>query len=380
MANREEYYGRGRRSSYEGREGNRGREGSSQHRERWGSEEENRWGGQEDWGADPSFGRYPYGEEYGPGEPASGRGYTERGGYGGQHRGEPYGYEQEGGRGYGGLGSSSEGWGERFDEPSRATTRSQGQGRWGRGREYGRQSYSSGQQYGRPYEQGGMGRSSQQYGGSEYGGQYGESQYRGGQGSYGSQYGGSQYGGSQYGGSQYGTSGRRYEGQSFGTQQHTGFEQGGSTGTYGYDTWNRGEETRGKHWGRGPKGYRRSDERLREEISDRLMWDPEIDASDIEVRVSQGVVTLSGVVEDRSAKRMAEDIAEEVLGVEDVQNELKVRRGFLAGLTGEKATEDDNARAQSRQTTGSQTSGTTDTSRRSGKTSTTGTSTESPAL
>jgi hypothetical protein len=71
------------------------------------------------------------------------------------------------------------------------------------------------------------------------------------------------------------------------------------------------------------------------------MWDPDVDASEIEVTVSQGVVTLTGVVEDRSAKRAAEDIAEEVLGVDDVRNELKVRHGFLAGLTGEKAEEGD---------------------------------------
>jgi hypothetical protein len=109
------------------------------------------------------------------------------------------------------------------------------------------------------------------------------------------------------------------------------------------ETWSQPwRETRtGRHYGRGPKGYRRSDERIREDVSDRLMWDPDVDASEIEVMVSQGVVTLTGVVEDRSAKRAAEDIAEEVLGVDDVRNELKVRHGFLAGLTGEKAEEGD---------------------------------------
>ena len=91
--------------------------------------------------------------------------------------------------------------------------------------------------------------------------------------------------------------------------------------------------------GRGPKGYRRSDERIRDDVSDRLMWNAEVDASDIEVRVADGEVTLAGVVEDRSAKRLAEDLAEEVLGVRDVHNELKIRHGFLAGLTGEKADE-----------------------------------------
>jgi hypothetical protein len=58
------------------------------------------------------------------------------------------------------------------------------------------------------------------------------------------------------------------------------------------------------------------------------------------VLVENGEVTLSGVVEDRRAKRLAADIAEDVLGVTDIHNQLKVRHGFLAGLTGEKAEEE----------------------------------------
>jgi osmotically-inducible protein OsmY len=38
------------------------------------------------------------------------------------------------------------------------------------------------------------------------------------------------------------------------------------------------------------------------------------------VNVSDGVVTMSGTVEDRNAKRMAEDLAESVSGVQEVQN------------------------------------------------------------
>ena len=91
--------------------------------------------------------------------------------------------------------------------------------------------------------------------------------------------------------------------------------------------------------GRGPKGYRRSDDRIREDVNDRLTWNAELDASDIEVRVIEGEVTLTGVVEDRGAKRLAEDLAEDIFGVQDVHNQLKVRHGFLAGLTGEKADE-----------------------------------------
>ena len=50
---------------------------------------------------------------------------------------------------------------------------------------------------------------------------------------------------------------------------------------------------------RGPKGYKRSDERIQEDVNDRLADDPYVDASDIEVSVSGGEVNLSGTVEDR---------------------------------------------------------------------------------
>ena len=76
--------------------------------------------------------------------------------------------------------------------------------------------------------------------------------------------------------------------------------------------------------GLGPKGYQRSDQRIQEEISDRLMADDRIDASDIEVRVKDGEVTLSGRVDDRVAKRRAEDLAESVMGVRDVMNQIRV--------------------------------------------------------
>jgi hypothetical protein len=81
---------------------------------------------------------------------------------------------------------------------------------------------------------------------------------------------------------------------------------------------------RGPHIGRGPKGYQRTDERIREEISDRLMDHGGIDASGMEVTVEKGEVTLSGTVEDRRSKRLAEDVADSVRGVKDVHNRLSV--------------------------------------------------------
>lgn len=80
----------------------------------------------------------------------------------------------------------------------------------------------------------------------------------------------------------------------------------------------------GPHRGRGPRGYRRSDERIREDICDRLTDDPEIDASDIEVLVADGEVTLNGSVETRLIRRLAEDVADTVSGVSMVQNNLRI--------------------------------------------------------
>jgi len=81
---------------------------------------------------------------------------------------------------------------------------------------------------------------------------------------------------------------------------------------------------RGPFTGRGPRGYQRSNERIHEEVSDRLADHPWIDASQIEVSVDSGVVTLTGSVEDRTQKRMAEDVADSVAGVRDVQNQLRI--------------------------------------------------------
>lgn len=77
--------------------------------------------------------------------------------------------------------------------------------------------------------------------------------------------------------------------------------------------------------GRGPRGYTRSDERIREDVSDRLSDDWRVDASDIEVTVAAGEVTLSGTVGSREDKRRAEDIADDCSGVKHVQNNLRVK-------------------------------------------------------
>lgn len=91
--------------------------------------------------------------------------------------------------------------------------------------------------------------------------------------------------------------------------------------------WNIGRDSdRPSYRGRGPKNYQRSDERIREDVCERLALDHDVDASDIDVQVAAGIVTLDGTVNERQAKRIAEDVCESVRGVKDVQNNLRVNR------------------------------------------------------
>lgn len=76
--------------------------------------------------------------------------------------------------------------------------------------------------------------------------------------------------------------------------------------------------------GRGPRGYQPSDERIAEEVVARRTDDPALDASDIEVTVTGGEVTLGGTVADRRDRRRAEDLIEGVRGVSYVQNNIRL--------------------------------------------------------
>lgn len=78
------------------------------------------------------------------------------------------------------------------------------------------------------------------------------------------------------------------------------------------------------HRGRGPGDYRRSDERIREDVNDRLTDDHRLDARRISVRVAEGEVTLDGSVPNRASKRRAEDLADAISGVKHVQNNLRI--------------------------------------------------------
>jgi len=120
--------------------------------------------------------------------------------------------------------------------------------------------------------------------------------------------------------------GREYDYNRFGMG-----DQRGTWNQHRDESYNWGENSNqhnsdvAKHRGKGPKGFTRSDERIKDDISSRLTDDAYVDASDIEVSVEKGEVTLTGNVSDRSSKRRAEDIAELVAGVTNVENRLRVK-------------------------------------------------------
>lgn len=110
-------------------------------------------------------------------------------------------------------------------------------------------------------------------------------------------------------------------------------------------SWNPQDTFRGQrmnpvsHAGKGPKGYQRSDERIREHVCEVLTDSHDIDATHIEVTVKNGDVILSGTVEDRNTKRMAEDHVWQLSGVKDVQNNLKVGNPSSSAGVGRNETE-----------------------------------------
>ena len=123
------------------------------------------------------------------------------------------------------------------------------------------------------------------------------------------------------------------------TQRHFGsvVDRGGRMGPDGAGTTKRSywgwdpdraglEEQRGPYWGKGPKGYQRNDERTRDDVCDAIAYQGNIDASDVEVKVESGVVTLSGTVALREEKRALERLVERCRGVHEVRNELRLAR------------------------------------------------------
>lgn len=72
-----------------------------------------------------------------------------------------------------------------------------------------------------------------------------------------------------------------------------------------------------------PKGYVRTDERVREDVCERLSHSG-LDVSEVSVQVSEGTVTLEGTVSSRHTKHAIEDCVDDCLGVKDIQNQIRV--------------------------------------------------------
>lgn len=114
---------------------------------------------------------------------------------------------------------------------------------------------------------------------------------------------------------------------------------GGSGGYYGdREGWGHGpeqealppdpptmEEAEQRMRSRAPRNYVRSDGRILEDVCELIHHHAPFDASELEVEVTGGEVVLRGEVDDRHAKRLAEDMAMSVRGVRDVRNELRVK-------------------------------------------------------
>lgn len=188
--------------------------------------------------------------------------------------------------------------------------------------------YSSGAGYGAAGEEE-WSRSRSQRGGDAW---RGSSQGTGYGGSYGSSYGsgyGGDYGSPYRGGHRtYGEGDRDYEdeGQEHGPLYRLGRRIGEAVENLF------GDDDRPRV---GPKGYRRSDERVREAVCERLAYAEGLDVSDVTVDVEDGVVKLSGSVRSRSEKYDIEDLVEKEYGVTDVENEIRVRRNEDTGVSEE---------------------------------------------
>lgn len=283
----------------------------------FGERAENRWGESRYGEGRSNEGRY--------GEYGGGRGYANRGGYGGSGYGQNYGGGSYGGGSYSGGGSESERYGR--EGGSSGSSRYGRESSSGGGRESGREGY-----WGRGWENdrdddtresryGSYGRSGAERGYSEGMRDYGSQQrynyptgFRSGE-----SYGGRDYGRENYGREGYDREGGRgwWDRASDAVASWFGDEEA--------ERRRRMDQQR-EHRGRGPKGYRRSDERIKEDVNDRLSDDYYLDASDIEVQVSNTEVTLTGTVNSREDKRRAEDLAESVSGVSNVENRIRVKQ------------------------------------------------------
>ncbi|MDB4957597.1 MAG: transport-associated protein [Myxococcales bacterium] len=142
---------------------------------------------------------------------------------------------------------------------------------------------------------------------------------RGGAGYYERERGGYGRGDTDRGGPNLGTGGAMHTGYGYPSNQPTGYQ-----GWQGDRQGQPGAQPSGGHRGKGPLGYQRSDERVREMVCEALTDHDHVDATNVEITVKSGEVILSGTVDDRQQKRIAEDIVDQIPGVKDVQNQIRV--------------------------------------------------------
>ncbi len=112
-----------------------------------------------------------------------------------------------------------------------------------------------------------------------------------------------------------------YGASSYGSEQ--GYGQ-----SFGQHDFNRAQYGQGmgqSYQGRGPKSFKRTDDRIKEEVNEMLMRDHAVDAQDIEVEVKDGEVTLTGTVPERRMKHLAEECIEKCYGVKEITNQLRVK-------------------------------------------------------
>jgi len=104
-----------------------------------------------------------------------------------------------------------------------------------------------------------------------------------------------------------------------------GGERGRSHGGPGSSTSHVGSSQVGSPRKRSPKGYTRSDERIREDVCDRLT-ESYLECEEVTVTVKNGEVVLAGRAPSGETRRQIERVAEGVPGVQEVTNQIRTRR------------------------------------------------------
>lgn len=135
--------------------------------------------------------------------------------------------------------------------------------------------------------------------------------------------------------------------QGYGNQSERGMSSGRSglersTGSYwGAESGSSAQSNKGRFSGTTPKNFKRSDERIYEEICEKLSDEGHFDISEVEIKVEGGEVTLEGSIESRSDKHRIEILAESVMGVKEITNQLKIVKGVKSSGSRESTSSSD---------------------------------------